>query len=37
MAYDKATYQRELDEMTASVMPEDSPPNERLEEGAYPY
>jgi hypothetical protein len=37
MAYDKATYQRELDEITAPVTPDDSPANERLEEGDYPY
>jgi len=37
MAYDKATYQRELDEMMSAVVPDDAPPNERLEEGAYPY
>ena len=37
MAYDKATYQRELDEMMSAVVPDDAPANERLEERAYPY
>jgi hypothetical protein len=37
MAFDKAEYQRELDESLAGVIPDDAEASQRLEEGEYPY